>query len=275
MMEFPDTFYSKTESSLMSEFFDRGYVIRDAARPDLLEGIRGILLDLICALVPVPTGTRVEDALNHFHRHISLDQLNSVRMNIYQQLNANNWFRPTYFELGRPYLEALIGNELAMQNRVNLSIQLPNDESSLLGIHADCFSGESPYQFVLWIPLVDVYDTKAMFFLDWARNREVVASLQQYRDRGMEFIYKMVEKDLTWIKVNYGQILIFTPNILHGNIVNREPETRWSFNCRFKGLFTPYSDHPGSEKSLGGFYLPITPRAATKVGLSYTEPSGF
>ena len=54
------------------------------------------------------------------------------------------------------------------------------------------------------------------------------------------------------------------------NRVNRESTTRWSFNCRFKGLFTPYAD-----KKLGEFFEPITMRAATRLGLSYRLPSGF
>ncbi len=47
-----------------------------------------------------------------------------------------------------------------MQLRVNLSIQMPEDESSLLPVHADTWSGDSPYEVVVWLPLVDCYDTK-------------------------------------------------------------------------------------------------------------------
>ena len=36
---------------------------------------------------------------------------------------------------------------------------------------------------------------------------------------------------------------------LIGNIVNKENETRWSLNCRFKGIFTPYND-----KKIGEFF---------------------
>jgi sporadic carbohydrate cluster 2OG-Fe(II) oxygenase len=63
------------------------------------------------------------------------------------------WFRPTYFGPARSTIETLVGNELAMQDRVNLSIQLPRDDSSLLPIHADAFGGETPFQVVEWLPL--------------------------------------------------------------------------------------------------------------------------
>ena len=57
-----------------------------------------------------------------------------------------------------------------------------------------------------------------------------------------EKIFNKIKKDVKWIKINYGQVLIFNQCLPHGNIVNREKETRWSLNCRFKGVFTPYND---------------------------------
>ena len=65
---------------------------------------------------------------------------------------------------------------------------------------------------------------------------------------------------------------VVLPNLLHGNVVNREEKTRWSLNCRFTGLFTPYTS---CEKSLGGFYLPITTRIVSRVGMNYQTPEGF
>ena len=47
-----------------------------------------------------------------------------------------------------------------MQKGVNLSIQLPNDKSSLLTMHADTWSGDSAYEAVIWLPLVNCYKSK-------------------------------------------------------------------------------------------------------------------
>ena len=62
-------------------------------------------------------------------------------------------------------------------------------------------------------------------------------------------------------------MLVFTQNILHGNRVNLEPETRWSSNSRFKSLLSPYAD-----KKLGEFFEPIAIRPATRLGLRYRLP---
>ena len=74
--------------------------------------------------------------------------------------------RKNYYFIAKDILDKIVGNELAMQMRVNLSIQMPNDDSSLLPIHADTWSGDSAYEVVVWIPLVDCYDTKSMYILD-------------------------------------------------------------------------------------------------------------
>ena len=58
--------------------------------------------------------------------------------------------------------------------------------------------------------------------------------------------------------MNYGQFLIFNQSLPHGNVVNKEKQTRWSMNCRFKTIFSPYED-----KKIGEFFLPITTRAIT------------
>ena len=80
-------------------------------------------------------------------------------------------------------------------------------------------------------------------------------------------LYERFKKDLKFLKINYGDYLLFNQNLPHGNLINTTKETRVSLNCRFKGLFTPYS-----QKDLGSFFSPLKIRAATKLGLDYKIP---
>ena len=70
-----------------------------------------------------------------------------------------------YYNVASEYLNILVGNELSMQKSINLSIQMPNDKSSLLDLHADTWSGDSPYEVVVWLPLVDCFKKKCIFYL--------------------------------------------------------------------------------------------------------------
>ena len=60
---------------------------------------------------------------------------------------------------------------------------------------------------------------------------------------------------------------IFNQCLPHGNIVNKENETRWYLNCRFKGVFTPYND-----KKIGEFFEPVTLRTISKLAIKYSLP---
>ena len=49
-------------------------------------------------------------------------------------------------------------------------------------------------------------------------------------------------------------------------MINKESETRWSMNVRFKGIFTPYGD-----KKIGEFFEPINLKAASIIGMKYSK----
>ena len=154
-----------------------------------------------------------------------------------------------------------------MQNRINLSIQLPKDKSSLLPLHSDIWSGDSPFELVIWIPLVDCYKTKSMYILPPNYYKKVEKNFSKYSGKSSEDFFNKIKNKVEWIKIKYGEILIFNQALPHGNVVNDENETRWSMNCRFKSIFSPYGD-----KKIGEFFEPITLRAASEIGINYNLP---
>ncbi len=209
-----------------------------------------------------------DNVLDQFHNLCRAEELNELRLGLIHSLNPGPGISESYFSLARPLLEILVGNELAMQRRVNLSIQLPHDASSLLPVHADVWSGDSPYEVVVWTPLVDCYQTKSMFILPPDKTELLHKRFQDFRGKSSEDIYEAIEADLVWLSVPYGKTVVFNQNLPHGNRVNVESETRWSLNCRFKSVFSPYGD-----KKLGAFFMPITVRAASHTGMAYRYPT--
>jgi len=264
--------YNKSEAKVISTFQSEGYAIVDVEDLSLLTRFRSKIIEFVCSSLQLDIRSDQERFLNNFSDYCDISNLNSLRLDVYEKLNRTDWLRPTYYSLASHWLTLLLGSELAMQNKINLSIQLPKDESSLLPIHADVFSGETPFQIVQWLPLVDCYNSKSMFIAPKHVCEKIYPDLKKYQESGMEKIFEDVEKELIWLDVPFGKVLIFSPNFLHGNIINSEAETRWSLNCRFKGLFTPYT---GSEKKLGSFYSPIIIKPVTALALEYVEPGGF
>lgn len=273
-MSLISSFKTEADELLEREFLTNGYVIRDVAARSTLDSIRDTIVSIACEIISVdPATIEPGEFLDLIHKRVSVEALNEFRMTIFGRLNAMAELRPSYFSLGQHVVEVIVGNELAMQNQVNLSIQMPGDSSSLLRMHSDSLSGETPYQVVQWLPIVDVYDTKSMYILPPEHNREVFPNLVGMTDEhGLDGVFDAVRDRVEWLDVPYGKVLVFSPNLLHGNIVNETIETRWSMNSRLTGLFTPYTS---SEQNLGTFYLPITTKPASRVGMNYSPPLNF
>ena len=117
---------------------------------------------------------------------------------------------------------------------------MPKDPDSLLDMHSDATRQESPFQVVVWTPLVDVSNTKSMFFTKPSISKKINKEILTQNKHTIKQLYKKNKKNFWFLKVNYGELVIFSPLILHGNTVNDTNETRFSLNCRFKSLLAPY-----------------------------------
>jgi sporadic carbohydrate cluster 2OG-Fe(II) oxygenase len=87
------------------------------------------------------------------------------------------------------------------------------------------------------------------------------------QEKQAKIYLNQLKSEVKFLEVAYGEVLVFDQGLPHGNRVNNESETRWSMNCRFKGVFTPYGD-----KKIGEFFQPITLRAASKAGMAHRLP---
>jgi len=263
-------FLTNKEEILTNEFLINGYVIRKVENIDALNWIRKKFLDFSKTLLELNKKSDKKNLLDQIHLFVSKKDLNHFRLRMIEQINDESNFRKKYFSLAKKYLEILVGNELAMQLRVNLSIQLPDDDSSLLPVHADTWSGDSPFEVVIWVPLVDCFKSKSMYLLPPNDENKLILEQSIKKGKSSEELFKIISEKIIWLDVNYGELLIFNQALPHGNRINNEKETRWSMNCRFKGVFTPYND-----KKIGEFFEPITLRAASRAGMNYKLPEIF
>lgn len=264
------SFLTSEEQALTNLFLEKGYVIAPAEDRAALNRVRDLIISIACERLGRALPEAPQTFLDDIGALMPVEMLNDFRVHLISRLNAEPWVRLAYFAVARKALETLVGNELAMQRRINLSIQLPADDSSLLPVHADVWSGDSPFELVLWIPLVDCHRTKSMFLLPPGPAERLQKRMASFAGGGSDDLFRSIEPDLLWLDVPYGSFLLFNQNLPHGNRVNQEPDARWSMNCRFKSVFTPYAD-----KKLGEFFEPITLRAASRIGLDYEYPTGF
>lgn len=263
-------FMSDEERRASDTFLENGHVIVDAEDEGLLNRLRDHIAGLAAAHLGVETPIDTGAFLNGIHEKVSVADLNALRLAVINGLAAESWIRAAYYNLARSALGTIVGNELVMQRRINLSIQMPNDASSLLSVHADVWSGDSPFEVVMWLPLVNCHKTKSMYLMPPGKDRQVQARLNKMSGQSSEDLFHLIEDDVTFLDVPFGKALLFSQTLMHGNRINIEADTRWSMNCRFKSAFSPYAD-----KKLGEFFQPITLKPASRMAMAYDLPEGF
>ena len=155
-------FFSKKEITISNSYLEKGYVIRTVNNLDSLKWITNYFREKIKKKIKRNISG---DCFNEIHNYVRLKNLNNFRLGIINDINKSKTFKKHYYNVASEYLNILVGNELSMQKSINLSIQMPNDKSSLLDLHADTWSGDSPYEVVVWLPLVDCFKTKSMYIL--------------------------------------------------------------------------------------------------------------
>ena len=262
-------FETDKEKDFANRYLEEGYIIEKIDNKESFDFISSFMHSTLEKIMSIRINEKeFDNYLNNFHSLVNIDELNKIRLSIINSINQNEEFKYHYYNIAKKYLDIIVGNELAMQQKINFSIQLPNDSSSLLPLHADVWSGDSPFEIVVWVPLVDCFGTKTMYLLPPSKSNELYQKFSIVGSKSAEDVYESIKNDLIWLKVDKGEILIFNQALPHGNIVNKENETRWSMNCRFKNIFTPYGD-----KKLGEFFRPITLKPASKVGLNYKFPN--
>ena len=270
MIDLSSPYYSEHERELSKQFLEQGYVIFPIEQPRLQDEMKSRLLKLCSEYLDASNLKTIglhDLSLENIHECVSPEQLNALRLNLIQNLSSDALFKQQYFQLGQPVLHALVGNELAMQRVCNLSIQMPQDSLSLLPLHADTWSGNSPYEVVFWLPFTDCKQTNSMHILPLKQSWEVYQKFSDYAHLDSEGLYQALKDEFIWLEIPYGHGLIFSHSLLHGNRVNEEQHSRWSFNMRFKGLLTPYGD-----KALGETFQPITMKPLTQLGFQYQHP---
>ena len=179
-----------------------------------------------------------------------IDDFNIFRLNIIKKINENQIIQNLLFQILSDKLYKLFGTDISVQKNINLVIQRPDDDSRAI-IHTDA-PPESPYQVNFWIPLVDCKNTMSMYFFTPDKNGKIGKFLnsKNYQSSKMDLFSKKTGVNPN---VKYGQYVIFSPETWHHPPINKEENTRWAINIRYKNTFSPYG-----KKGFLDYYKPIS-----------------
>lgn len=260
-------FRGKQELFASNIYKTDGYLI-DQANLEFLDLLKSDIEHAFLEYIDANLLSRVN--LEDAHKVISFSESNNLRLHIMSKLFQGTSFLRNYYNASRKVVHMLCGNELAMQKRPGLSINLPNNFNDVLPIHADTWNGVSPFELNIWIPFVSCSGSMCLYIL---KRDKYIARLDDSKGLlklSSDELFEELREDLTWIPIKYGQILAFDQSLPHGYSLNEEVLSHWSMNCRFKGLHTPYWD-----KKLGEYFMPITVKSCTRHGMSYKHPESW
>lgn len=262
-------FVDPEEQEIAKQFLKNGYVIfpLDQAKNQGLQRLKEALFKTSVEFLNLSREITLKEFYDNTHHYVKPEQLNALKLKLIPFASKDFQFHPSIYHMAKKHIDYIVGNEVCMQRTMNLSIQLPQDESALLPLHTDVWSGNSPYEVVLWMPLVDCYKTKSMYVLPIEKSQQIYKNFVPYVEMDAESFYKSIEKDVIFLEVPEGHAVIFSHSILHGNRINDEALTRWTFNIRFKSAFSPYG-----TKDLGEAFVPITLKPITRVGFDFIMP---
>jgi sporadic carbohydrate cluster 2OG-Fe(II) oxygenase len=220
------------------------------------------------------SGKQVTD-LGILHKLIKMEEINPIRITAFQALNNIPDWKMKYYSLASAHLKELFGPDISIQMKLNLSIQMPGDASSILELHSDTLSGQSPFECVLWTAITDAFDSNAMYMFDINESQKLYQLLPKYQHNGMNQLFNDNKHQAKFLSVKSGTNILFSSTLFHGNTLNETDYTRVSLNCRFKALFSPeYSNFP-HERVTGTFYEPLKLSPVTKLGLNYNANIKF
>ncbi len=208
---------------------------------------------------------KIDDFFNYFHL-LKLEKLrlNNYRLKLIKFLSGKKEFKKKIFNAFSLELRRILGEDIAVQKSLNVVIHQPNN-LDISPIHRDG-PENSPYEIVLWLPLVDCFKTKSIYLLDKKNTEKNLRLLDSNKKSDSQTLKNRLVKLGKLPNIKFGQAVVFWSCLLHSVPENVENETRWTFNLRLKNAFTPYG-----KKGFLDYFEILRESELTTLGLDFEK----
>ncbi len=230
-------------------YVKKGYCVVDLVNTKTLKKLRSSLENEISMLVK--SNKKVD--LKNYHKIID-DKIHEK-----VQWHLCNYFRKKKFchtiaSEQIDLLRQIIGTDLLVQRDPFLRIARPGKETDNIGFHRDTVYGQSPYEISILITLVDLNPKECLKYLPYSHLKSdrkfkflelETSSVQKgSKKHKLGFPYspkipKIKSTDFNSPSLKFGQAIIFSPSIVHGQKINQGKSTRFSFDFRVVNKFAP------------------------------------
>lgn len=156
-----------------------------------------------------------------------------------------------------------LGTDLLVQKDPFLRIARPFKNNDNIGFHRDTIYGQSPYEVSILIPLTDLNKKECLKYMPFSHikpdkefkflKNSKSNVLKGSKKHKLGFPYSPKIPDIKLSKfdsppLKFGQAVIFSPSIVHGQTINEGKKTRFSFDFRVVNKFAPIKIEKKSDR---------------------------
>ena len=204
------------------------------------------------AIVKIPNLQKFEDLRNAFVRKMSLSEqhgieelrkkltsmkkheINKVMLGLLSFKEASEIMIDSCSDI----VNELCGNQLLIQRRANTIFNLPGEDQRRQWPHYELMSGISPFTFVLWAPFHNLDDDGGVYYVPQDNSFETIKlEHSQGLVNGPTILNKI--NNYKPAKLKFGEVIVFNPFILHGNVDFKSNVARIACSVRFQSRNKP------------------------------------
>lgn len=212
----------------LEPLIERGLTVLDAADIAPLVRVREAFMERVGSL-----GYEFESfrGLRRRLSNLSQPELNDLKAVAMPDLSV------ALVEAFREPITRLCGGRIFLQRRPNINFNVPGRDGSVTRSHTDMLMGHSPYTFTLWVPLHDIEDGSGLCWLDQPNSMRFLADRDAFNEPYDEKDFWAKAED--WLRMKFGQGLLFNGFVLHGAQPNLSEYTRIALDVRVQSIHKP------------------------------------
>lgn len=240
-----------------------GYEIISADSSSSLDSIREFISNLLVKKYSL-TVSDPSNVLNNIHKYAEISSdasANSLVLDVINSSKNQHDFSTAVYQAFGSTIRSFLGPDLHAQRNNNIVFQYPNSHR-FSELHTD-YPPNSPYELVLWVPLVDCFDTKSFYIVPLPDSTSLISAYSQNKYPSWDLFKSDCLLKAKHLQVDYGNAIIFWTGLIHGSLTNETTESRWCINVRFKNLFAPCGQHDPLT-----YYKVFNTSPVTKIALS-------
>lgn len=236
--------------AINEHFLTQGWLLLDLPNPDIVEAVRTQLQKKLKEVTQCP-----EACLENYHQIAQDDEKHSTWQIELTRYFRDSGFGPQIIEEQVDFFRNFLGPDLLVQESPYLRITRPGKEQDNIGFHRDTTYGGSPYEVSVWLPLVETGEENSISVYPGSNiQSESCFPVKQIKSKHVEkgsplhsigFLYSPqvlqidVHDKMITVPARPGQAVIFSLSTLHGSVVNKSAQTRWSVDTRVLNKLAP------------------------------------